>query len=123
MTTHDSPSRPQQITASYQKLIDTHLNDLISHRTEAMLEIEDFAEKLFIHPTHLSNTIHDVTGQSACGLYQLKILEIVQQLLTDEKRSIREIAFLLTFEPSQFTKWFKKATGQTPKAYRKILKP
>ena len=61
-------NRPWQITNAYQLLIDKHLNDLVTGKTDVMLEIADFAEQLFIHPIHLSNTIKEATGQSACGI-------------------------------------------------------
>jgi len=79
-----------------------------------MLEIEDFAEQLHIHPTHLSNTIKEQAGTSPCGLYQPRILYTARQLLSNRQLSIREIAY----EPSHFTKWFKQMTENTPKAYR-----
>lgn len=87
-----------------------------------MFEIEELAEKLFIHPRHLSNTIKGITGQSACGIYQIKILEIAKILLSQPEHSIKDTALLLTFSPAQFTKWFKRLTGQTPKSFREKLK-
>jgi len=111
--------RPEQIKEHYLQLIDRHLDELIHGKVTDMLEIEDFADLMFIHPTHLSNTIKAISGSSPCGLYQVKILEVAKILLDDHKQSIREIAFLLTYDPSNFTKWFKKYSGLTPKQYRK----
>jgi AraC family transcriptional regulator, regulatory protein of adaptative response / methylphosphotriester-DNA alkyltransferase methyltransferase len=86
-----------------------------------MLEIEDFAGLLFIQPTHLSDTVKSNTGTSACGVLQLKIMEQALRLLADQSLTIKEIALLLTYDPSQFTKWFKRITALTPKAYRTQL--
>jgi len=119
----EEETRPNQILSAYDALIDAHLDDLVNNRADRMLEIEEFAGQLFIHPVHLSNTIKEVTGESACGIYQVKILDKAKELLADERLSIKQIALLLTYEPSQFTKWFKWLTGQTPKAFRQILKP
>lgn len=88
-----------------------------------MYEIEDFAKLLFVHPTHLSNTIKEITGISACGVYQHKIMAVAERLLSDPSRTIRDIALTLTYEPSQFTKWFKKLSGITPRQFRQKLKP
>lgn len=99
-------------------LIAQHLDDLVKGKITDMYEIEQFAELMHIHPTHLSNTIKELTGTSPCGIYQPMILEVAKKLLTDPVLSIRDVAFTLSFEPSQFTKWFKRFTGETPKAYR-----
>ncbi|WP_158796103.1 helix-turn-helix transcriptional regulator [Pedobacter sp. L105] len=116
-------ARPEQIKDEFLTLIDRHLDDLVHLRVTEMMEIKDFAETLHIHPTHLSNTIKELCGTSPCGLYQPKILRVAQELLADTNFSIHETALRLSFEPSQFTKWFKQLTGITPKAYRtQILK-
>ncbi|SFM99172.1 AraC-type DNA-binding protein [Chitinophaga sp. YR627] len=118
----DIPKRPEQIKEQYCLLIDRHLNDLVNGLAEEMFEIEDFARLMFIHPTHLSNTIKTITGTSPCGIYQVKILEVAKKLLSDSSLPVRDTALLLTFEPSQFTKWFKRLAGCTPQQYRKQLK-
>jgi AraC-like DNA-binding protein len=115
------PTRPQELKELFIKLIDEHLDDLVHGRVTEMYEIEQFAELMFIHPTHLSNTIKDLTGTSPCGILQPKIIEIAQKLLSNPALPIRNVAFILSFEPSQFTKWFKRLTGETPKAYRSSL--
>ena len=111
-------TRPEQLKDEYVRLIDQHLIDLVEHNATEMHEIEDFAALLFIHPIHLSNTIKDFTGVSACGIYQTKIMDVAKGLLHNSKFTIRQVALTLTFEPSQFTKWFKKHAGVTPKQYR-----
>jgi AraC-like DNA-binding protein len=111
-------TRPEEITLRYINLIDEHLTNLVLNVTDQMLEIEDFAKLLFIHPTHLANTIKGMTGTSACGIYQLKIIERALRLLADASLPIKDIAYMLTYEPSQFTKWFKRITKLTPGQYR-----
>lgn len=118
---NDEPKRPEQLSDQYARLIDQHLDDLVTHKADEMYEIENFADIMCIHPVHLSNTIKEFTGISACGIYQGKIIETAQKLLADQDRSIRSIAITLTFEPSQFTKWFKRFQGMTPGQYRKNL--
>lgn len=113
--------RPEQLKESFCHLIDRHLKDLVDGRAEEMFEIEDFAAQMFIHPVHLSNTIKEVTGGSACDIYQTKIMEVAQNLLSDSTNSIQDVALLLSFDPSQFSKWFKRFQGMTPREYRKRL--
>ena len=102
----------------YRQLIDRHLKELVSGKADRMHEIEDFARELHIHPVHLSNTVQEVAGTSPCGLYQPAILALAMQLLQDRSYSIHAVALKLDFDPSQFTKWFKKFSGVTPKQYR-----
>ncbi|MET4138167.1 AraC family transcriptional regulator [Pedobacter sp. UYP1] len=111
-------NRPEQIKENYLQLIDKHLDDLIHNRADYMFEIEDFAEQLHIHSTHLSNTIKALTGTTPCGLYQTKILSVAKLLLQRPGLTIRQVALMLDFEPSQFTKWFKRFHGISPKEYR-----
>ncbi len=113
--------RSEEITILYIDAIDRHLDDLINTMADEMFEIENFAAILFIDVKHLSNTIKKATGFSACGIYQVKIMERALRLLSDQSLSIREIALILTFEPSQFTKWFKRFAEITPKEYRNRL--
>lgn len=120
MKTEKPLSRPDQLTATFKQLIDQHLDDLVNYKEEEMFEIERFANLMFIHPSHLSNTIKESAGVSACEIYQLRILATAKKLLEDPKKDIREIAFTLSFEPTQFTKWFKRFTKTTPSQYRKI---
>jgi len=39
-------------------------------------------------------------------------------MLQNNENSIASVAALLTYDPSNFTKFFKKYSGQTPKQYR-----
>jgi len=111
-------TRPKEIKAKYIEFIDKHLDELVQNKVVEMFEIEDFAKILSTHPTHLSDTIKKITGTSACGIFQMKIMERALRLLNNKSLTIQDIALQLTYEPSQFTKWFKRFTNLTPKQYR-----
>lgn len=110
--------RPQEITADFLKIMDQNLEDLQEGKTDSYLDIHQIAERLFIHPTHLSNTIKEVTGKSPCDICNEKTISVAKKLLNDPQLTISEIAFKLTYDPSNFTKYFKKLTGETPSRYR-----
>ncbi len=111
-------ARQREITASYLKELDKHILDLVEKRTEKMFEIRDFADILHIHPTHLANTIKLTTGNHPCFYFEEKILSVAKKLLAENGMSISQIAMSLTYDPSNFTKFFKRFTGQTPKQFR-----
>jgi AraC family transcriptional regulator, regulatory protein of adaptative response / methylphosphotriester-DNA alkyltransferase methyltransferase len=70
--------RPDEIVEKYLFELDKHMADLKQGRAESTFEIKDLADLLFIHPTHLSNTIHDVLGKSPCDIYEERLLELLK---------------------------------------------
>ncbi len=115
-------ARQHEITAEYQRLVVEHLADIEAGRATEMFEIRDFAARIFIHPTHLSNTVRLVTGASACTFFEARILENAQRLLRETTRSVADIAAQLTYDPSNFTKFFKHFAGCTPTQYREQVR-
>ncbi len=111
-------ARQHEITNDFLRAIDEHLEDLMKNKVMDMMEIRDFADQMHIHPTHLSNTIKLTTGNSPCYFFEEKIMHIARNLLADGKLSVAQIASWLTFDPSNFTKFFKRFEGITPKQYR-----
>jgi AraC family transcriptional regulator of adaptative response / methylphosphotriester-DNA alkyltransferase methyltransferase len=114
-------ARQYEITADFLKEIDKHLLAIVEGRAIEMFEIRDFANILHIHPRHLSNTIKQTTGNAPCYYFEEKILNIAKAMLEKNEASINSIATLLTYDPSNFTKFFKRFTGQTPKSYREAF--
>ncbi|MPR35057.1 helix-turn-helix domain-containing protein [Salmonirosea aquatica] len=111
-------ARQHEITADFLKEIDKHLLDIVENRTDRMFEIRDVADIMNIHPRHLSNTIKLTTGKSPCYFFERKILDVAKALLEQNEMTIAAIAALLTYDPSNFTKFFKRFAGQTPSQYR-----
>jgi AraC family transcriptional regulator, regulatory protein of adaptative response / methylphosphotriester-DNA alkyltransferase methyltransferase len=116
-TTYTS-ARQKEIVNTYLQELDNHIAELKQGLINKTLEISDFAAKLHIHPVHLSNTIKAVTGQSTCSLYEERLLNAAKELLTESNMPIGQVAMQLTYDPSNFTKFFKTYTGVTPKQFR-----
>jgi AraC-like DNA-binding protein len=112
--------RQKEIVAQYLHELDKHLADLKSGNAEHTFEIKDLAELLFIHPKHLSNTIQEVLGKSPCDIYEERLIEISKELLLTTNKPISHIAQTLTYDPSNFTKFFKSFEGMTPKKFREV---
>ncbi len=121
MSTQTLPAislRQKEIVKDYLAQLDKHIADLKNGIAESTFEIKDLADLLHIHPTHLSNTISQVLGQSPCDLYEQRLMKISKELLLETNRSIAEIARQLSYDPSNFTKFFKHFEGITPKQFR-----
>lgn len=115
-------ARPKEIVRQYLNHLDKHIDDLKNGRTNKTLQIKDIAALLFIHPKHLSNTIQNVLGKSPCDLYEERLIKISKELILSSDKPISSIASHLTFDPSNFTKFFKSYTGMTPKKFREANK-
>ncbi len=111
-------ARQHEIVADYYREVNQHLADVLAGRATEMLEIRDLAARLCIHPTHLSNTLKLATGHSPCHYFEARIMDLARQLLADTTRTAADIAANLTYDPSNFTKFFKHFEGCTPKQYR-----
>jgi len=113
--------RSEEIFENYLAALDRALQNLLDGKISRMPELQDIAGELFIHPTHMSNVIKKLTGQHPCYFYELKILAIAKGLLDNNQHSIADVATILTYDPSNFTKWFKTYAGMSPSQYRKQL--
>lgn len=112
--------RQKEIVASYLQQLDLHLSDLKVGLAEKTFEIKDLADLLFVSPKHLSNTIQEVLGKSPCDIYEERLIEISKELLLTTNKPISHIAQTLTYDPSNFTKFFKSFEGKTPKQFREL---
>lgn len=117
----NTESRPVELTTQFYKVLEGHLAEVRAGKALKLFGIRDLAERLFVHPVHLSNTIKEVTGKSPCDIYEEQIIDIAKNLLRDSSLTIADVAEQLTFDPSNFTKFFKKWEGITPKNYRNQL--
>lgn len=111
-------SRKKEIVTGYLACLDEHIQQLKEGKADRALEIRDLAAMLHVHPVHLSNTIKEVTGQSTCSLYEERLVRISKELLLTTRLPVAQIARQLTYDPSNFSKFFKHYTGTTPKKFR-----
>lgn len=118
----NTKKRNNDITTRYFELLDAHLNDLVTGNTSEMLELQDIAKILFVSQKHLIKIIQETRGNHPCHFYVQKILEQTKRLLATTDWSITEIAYRLTYDPSNFTKFFKKYEGITPSQFREMQK-
>lgn len=114
-----SERRGTQITSQYLLFLDRHIDDVIQGRTAEFMAVSAIARELAISHSHLSDTVQKEKGNHPSYFYNLKIITKAQELLTCSSLSVAKIAFLLTYDASNFSKFFKKWTGETPGRFRK----
>lgn len=114
-----SIKRSKEILTSYFVFLDQHIDDVVQGRVPEFMELNQIARELAVSHQHLSDTIQLETGHHPCHFYDEKIIDQAKKLLKETKASIAQIAIQLTYDPSNFSKFFKKWTGLTPGNFRK----
>lgn len=116
-------SRKDQITADFLAIADRHIADLMCGKALKRYHAKDFGALLFIHPRHLTNTLHLTLNTSPCDVMENRIIGESKKLLETTTLSIAEIGMRFAYtEPTNFTKFFKSMEGITPLQYRKQVK-
>lgn len=114
--------RGQEITENYFLFLDKHIAEVVSGNASDFMEINKIASELFISHKYLTDTVRKETGNHPCHFYDLKILDQAKKMLSETDKPVSEIAGILTYDPSNFSKFFKKFIGQTPMQFRKANK-
>lgn len=112
-------NRSGEIVRLFKQSLDNHFRSIATGHSEVSLEIKTFANEMNITQNHLSKTIKNETGKSISAWIDERLVAEAQSLLVQTDLPVNDIAYRLTFkEPTNFTKYFKKFTGETPKGYR-----
>ena len=84
------------------------------------IKIDMLAEIVCLSRDHFIRLFKKETGLTPIQYISIKKMEKAQLLLVSGNMSIKEIAFMLSYEDhSYFIRLFKKITGKTPQDYRK----
>ena len=112
-------TRGAQITRQYLLFLDKHIDDVIQGRTMEFMALNKIAREIAVSPKHLCYTVQKEKGKHPGYFYNLKIIAKAKELLISSSLSIAKIALLLTYDASNFSKFFKKWTVETPGRFRK----
>ncbi|AZB33373.1 helix-turn-helix domain-containing protein [Chryseobacterium bernardetii] len=112
-------SRSEEISEKYFEFLDRHIDDVISARTADFMGLHQIASELGISHKHLINVIQHEFGNHPSYFYDFRIIKITKEILLKEDISIAEVARKFTYDPSNFSKFFKSRTGQTPGSFRR----
>lgn len=83
------------------------------------VKVNEAADHLGISPQNLNAICRKASGKPASELIIEHVILEAKRYLIHSDKNITEIAFTLDFsDSSHFVKYFKKATGETPQAFR-----
>ncbi|SEQ71254.1 helix-turn-helix domain-containing protein [Neolewinella agarilytica] len=110
--TDEAPiSRRHAITAKFKQLVDDNFLTLRG--------VSDYADKLYLSTTYLSDTVKRVTGRPASALIYDRLIEEIKGELVQTEDTINQIASRLAFnDVSYLCRFFKKHTGMSPQQFR-----
>lgn len=98
------------------------LEEIVEGEKEAKLDLTSLAERLDIHPVHLSRSFSKLYSISLGEYLRLKKLNEATQLMFSSKFSLTEIALQSGFyDQSHFISLFKRYYKLSPSAYRKKI--
>lgn len=105
----------------YNNHIVANFLELVQHHYREQRLIQFYAGKLCITPKYLSKLVKEHTGRAAADWIEQHVILEARAMLQSSDMSIQQIATSLNF-PNQsfFGKYFKRATGVSPKQYRMV---
>lgn len=108
------PPRGQLLTRKFKQLVQAHCT---SERQLAF-----YASQLCITPKHLTETIRAATGRGAASFIAEAVTLEARLRLQNPALTVAQVADELGFaDQSAFGRYFRRAAGQSPTAYRQQL--
>lgn len=94
----------------FKNLVETHYT--------STRNVKDYATKLFISTKHLNLVVKEFTLNTAKHFIDDFVILETKRAMVSSNSSLKEIAYTVGFdEVTNFTKFFKKHTGTTPKQF------
>lgn len=108
---NSNQSSAAHLTQQYKEALTQHIYTCHS--------VKDFANKLFVSPNHLNKCVKKTLNKTAQTLLNEMLVLEAKSLLKYTELSIAQVAEKLSgSSPSNFARFFKKHTGQSPKEYK-----
>lgn len=95
------------------------LNELIEEHYRDNRPVSFYAREIGISTVQLNNSCQREAGKSCRALLHDRLLLEASRYLAHTNMQITEMAYMLGFkDPAYFTRFFQRATGQTPSRFR-----
>jgi AraC-like DNA-binding protein/mannose-6-phosphate isomerase-like protein (cupin superfamily) len=96
---------------------------LVEHSFLEQRQVAHYAETLAMSPDHLNELVKERLGTTASGLIHDRLFLEAKRLLLYADQSVKEVGYALNMkDPAYFTRWFNKAAGMSPVAYREHIR-
>ncbi|MGB5445662.1 MAG: AraC family transcriptional regulator [Psychromonas sp.] len=84
--------------------------------------VQDYARRIGISTSHLTDTVKAVTGRAPGHIIRDKLILEAKRLLAHSNITAAEIGYRLHFDDSSyFGRFFKRETGMSPTAFRQYI--
>jgi AraC family transcriptional activator of pobA len=94
--------------------------DLVAHSGGAHHTVRDYSGRLGVTPSHLAETVKEVTGRTPGQIIRQAQIVEAKRLLRHTEQNMAQIAYELGFkDTAYFGRFFKRETGITPGEFRR----
>jgi AraC-like DNA-binding protein len=108
-------SRATQLTRQFQLAVEQHFREWQA--------VADYARLLGVTANHLHDIIREQTGLAAGEIIRRRRMLDAKRLLSHSDLTVSEIGYHLGFhDPSYFSRFFRRATGNTPAEFRERIR-
>ena len=116
---HDAGDRSGPRQAALRDTLVRRYRVLLEQNFRSQRPVQFYAQALGITADHLSRSCRATTGEGALDLMHDRVVLEARRLLAYTQGPVTEVARELGFEdPGHFSRFFSKAVGQAPTAYR-----
>jgi AraC family transcriptional activator of pobA len=108
-------TRGQELLAGFYQLLRQHF--------ATWKQPAPYAAALAVTPSHLNDTVKELSGQSVSQHLQARLMLEAKRLLYYSDQPVKQVGYALGYdEPVYFGKLFKKVTGLTPQQFRHTIR-
>lgn len=105
---------------SWYERFEEHLEQSFRHERR----VGTLADTLGISPSHLRARVREHTGRSVRDVIRDRVVREARTLLLQTDRTVTQVAHQCGFDdPSHFSRYFRRAVGHSPQAFRQIAGP